>query len=159
MLRSCKAPQESFDFTLPPSFSDNTKLQNQRCNFPQFGRHLVLIFVQIRVYSFLSVSISPRTLPLSGKKNPTKTKALPENRYTDPTTPLYSISILLAQGQKKKQLITVGRQSSDLLLRTTFAPPNMENEFHLCSSSSLVCFGSFKSQKKNCNNAHFKLQH
>jgi hypothetical protein len=56
-------------------------------------------FFQNRVLTLLSVSISPRTSPISGKKNPTKPKALPENRYTDPTTPLCS-SILLAQGQK-----------------------------------------------------------
>jgi hypothetical protein len=54
-------------------------------------------FFQNRVFTLLSVSISPRTSPVSGKKNPAKTKALPENRYTDPTTPLCSISILLAQ--------------------------------------------------------------
>jgi hypothetical protein len=55
-------------------------------------------FFQNRVFTLLSVSISPRTSPISGKKNPAKPKALPENRYTDPTTPLCS-SILLAQGQ------------------------------------------------------------
>ncbi len=72
MLRSCKAPKESFDFTLPPSFY--RKLQNQRCNFPQFGRHLVLIFVQIRVYSSLCF-ISPRTSPFSEKKNRSKNQS------------------------------------------------------------------------------------
>ncbi len=50
---------------------------------------------------------------------------------------------------KKKQLITVGRRSSDLLLRTTFAPPKMDNmSFTSLLPRLLSVSGRLKAKKR-----------
>jgi hypothetical protein len=99
-IRGSHSSLSYFQFFLPKKNSDELKRDRQTSRNKYEVVALGSSFFQNRVFTLLSVSISPRTSPLSGKKNPAQTKALPENRYTDPTTPLCSISILLAQGKK-----------------------------------------------------------